>query len=322
MDFARLRHGDEGRAALDRGVDEEVFADGEWQGEAFFLPAAGDEGDALGDRVGRAARGDGAAVQRDGAGFDRNDAAEGAADTVLPGTAQAGEAEDLTRVERDADGAGVRCAQVVAGEKDVPAVDLRALGHARGGAADDELYKFRRGGFADGARGDAKAVSHDGDAIGQTEDLIHAVADIDHAVAGSAETIEHGEEAGDFRFGQAGSGFVEDDDLGLGGQGAGDGDDGFVGLGKVDNARFCVERASHDVECAASLCVDAAPTDQTMSAWVTGGERDVLGNGHPGDEGEILVDEGDREGVGARIDGTAGGWPSLRHRRCGRRPGP
>ena len=48
-----------------------------------------------------------------------------------------------------------------------------------------------------------------------------------------------------------------------------------------------------------------APGDQAEArARIAGLERDVLGDRHPVDEAEILMDEGDRQRVDARVDGV------------------
>ena len=49
----------------------------------------------------------------------------------------------------------------------------------------------------------------------------------------------------------------------------------------------------------------AAPGDQPAAARIAGEHRDVLGHGHRVDQAEILMDEGDRQLLGDRIDRAA-----------------
>ena len=92
----------------------------------------------------------------------------------------------------------------------------------------------------------------------------------------------------------------------VGGEGAGDRDDGFVGAGQVGDGGRRVDRAADLGEGAPGLGGDGGPVDQMQGgAGIAGGERDILGHAHPFDQAEILMDERDGQAARGGIDGGA-----------------
>jgi hypothetical protein len=78
--------------------------------------------------------------------------------------------------------------------------------------------------------------SHHCDAIGDAEHFVEAMGDEDHAHAPGLEQLQGAEDASDVLFGEAGGGLVEHEQAHLrGGDGARDGDDGFLRLRQARN---------------------------------------------------------------------------------------
>ena len=80
-------------------------------------------------------------------------------------------------------------------------------------AADHVANHLLDGGIPGEVRGDERAIAQDDDAIGDALDFIEAMGDVKDCDAFSAKPIEMGEEALDFGFGEAGGGFVENEEL-------------------------------------------------------------------------------------------------------------
>ena len=87
------------------------------------------------------------------------------------------------------------------------------------------------------------AVAQHGEGVGDLVDLVQAVGDVEDAVASVAQGVQHGEQAGAVRGREAGGRLVENDELRLCRQGAGDGDQRSLGRSEVGDPGVGVEVA-------------------------------------------------------------------------------
>ena len=129
--------------------------------------------------------------------------------------------------------------------------------------ADDVAHDAVGAVVGEAALADEVAVAQDGEGVGDLVDLVEPVADVDDAVAAVAQGVQDVEEAGAVRGGQARGGFVEDDEPGPGGQGAGDGDEGALGAGEVGDRGVRVEVTGDDA--AAPRCCARGPAARRSS---------------------------------------------------------
>ena len=127
-----------------------------------------------------------------------------------------------------------------------------------------------------------------------------------------AQAPQHVEQARDVGFRQAAVGSSSTRRSHLHGHGAGDRDDRLLGRRQIADARVRVDAAAHARESGLRGVARCAPGDQAAAARIAGEDRDILGDRHRVDEAEILMDEGDRQLFGRRID--------RRGRRGGSRP--
>ena len=176
---------------------------------------------------------------------------------------------------------------------------------ALGRAADDRPDQAlgRRVGGAAGV--DHPPVAEDDEAVGDREDLVEAVRDVDHADALRLELAQHAEEDRDLALRQARRRLVEDEDAGVDPEGAGDGDERLLGAGQVADPEARVDVVGDQRQRAPRHRLDGLPVDEAAAAGIALGDGDVLADGHPLDETEVLVDEGDAAAVGVGIVGGA-----------------
>ena len=145
------------------------------------------------------------------------------------------------------------------------------------------------------ALADHAAVAQNDHAVGDLEDLVEAVRNIDHADAALAQAMQHREQPRHLVGGQAGGGFVEHEKVGFRGQRSGDGDQRFFGAAQFLHAALRIDLRAQCIEGAGAEGARRGPIDQPEPARIAEREANVLGNGHPLDQAEILMQEGDRQ---------------------------
>ena len=119
-------------------------------------------------------------------------------------------------------------------------------------------------------------------------------------------------------LGQGRRGLVEDQDVGLDGEGAGDRHHRALGRRQLADLARRARRRRRRASSAAAARRRASPQAiRPSAARVAGDQGHVLGHRHAVDEAQILVDEADRQPVdaGCRPAGRAGG-PRRRPRVC------
>jgi len=157
-------------------------------------------------------------------------------------------------------------------------------------------------------RGHRAAVAEHGDAVGDGEDLLQAMADVDHRDAAGAQGAEKLEETSGVRLGERRGGLVENEDLGVLGQGLGDLDHLLLPDAQLLDGTRLVDLEAHEVERPPGLGPHRIPPHEARARGQAA-ENEVLGHRELGHEGELLGDEGDAVllgGVqGAEVDGVA-----------------
>ena len=142
--------------------------------------------------------------------------------------------------------------------------------------------------------GDAAVAQHD-HAVGDLEHLVEPVRDVDHADAAGAQAPQRREEPHDLVGRQAGGRLVEHEDLGLGGQRAGDRDQRFLGPAQALDAHVRIDVGAEDLERRRGAPARRLPVDHAAAPRIAERQADVLGDRHPVDQAEVLMDEGDRQ---------------------------
>ncbi len=107
-----------------------------------------------------------------------------------------------------------------------------------------------------------------------------------------AQGVQDAEEPGAVGGGEGGGRLVEDEEPGVAGQRAGDGDQGPLGGGEVGDAGVGVQVPGDGPQGLVAALAGPPPRDQAAAQRVAGAQGDVLGDRHPLDETEVLVDEG------------------------------
>ena len=211
---------------------------------------------------------------------------------LVAGTAQPDEADDLAlpqpQIER-ADAARRETRQL----EDRLAQRLAGLHRRPGPSADDALHQLFGRGMLHAAHPDHQAIAQDRDAVGDAKNLVEPVADIDHPDAAVAQRAQRGEQPLDLVGRQRGGRLVQHQELAVDGKRAGDRDQRLLGPAQRLDAGRRVEVARDPRQRLGGEGLDRRPFDQAAPALEAEGERDVLGDRHPFDQAEILVDEGD-----------------------------
>ncbi|GAA3033206.1 hypothetical protein GCM10020000_07950 [Streptomyces olivoverticillatus] len=153
---------------------------------------------------------------------------------------------------------------------------------------------------------DEAAVAQDGEGVGDLVHLVDPVGDEDDGVAVVAQGVQDVEEPGAVRRGEAGGGLVQDDELGFGAQGAGDGHQGALGAREVGDGGVRVQVRGDDGQGLGALPPGPPPGHQPRAARVSGAQGDVLGDGHRSDQSQVLVDEGHGAGGGLGAERVPG----------------
>ena len=139
------------------------------------------------------------------------------------------------------------------------------------------------------------AVAQDDHPVGDLEHLVEAMRDVDHADAPGAKVPERREQAHHLVRRQAGGRLVEDEDLGLLRQRAGDGDQRLLGPAEALDADVRIDVGAEDVERPRRAPARRRPVHHPEPPRISQRQADVLGDGHPVDQAEVLMDEGDRQ---------------------------
>ena len=255
--------------------------------------------------------GDVLAVEGDGAGGGWTQPEDDLAQLGLPVALDACDGEDLAgaHVQVDVleqDGAVLDEADALQGEPAVPGFGRWLVDGQGDVMADHEAGELGgRGGGLGGA--DDTAAADDGDGVGDLADLAQLVGDEDDGGARGLELAHDGDELVGLLRGEHGGGLVEDEDLGVSGQGLDDLHALLDTHGQVLN-----EGVGVDVEAEAAGDLGdlgrggtGADDPQRPDRLVTQG--DGLGHGEDGHEHEVLVDHADACGHGVARTGEGDG---------------
>ena len=160
--------------------------------------------------------------------------------------------------------------------------------------ADDQRNEFLRGGVRHPSFADQRSVAQDGDPVGDLEHFVETMRNVDHPDAASLQGPQRVEQPMHLVGRQRRRRLVENEDVGLDAERAGDRDERLFGARQIAHAHRRRERAVDLGERGPRRRLGRVPVDEAPSARIAGRERDILGDRHPFDETEILMDEGDR----------------------------
>ena len=174
-----------------------------------------------------------------------------------------------------------------------PAEDLRRL------APDDQKDRFVRRRLRNlSLARDAPVAQHD-HAVGDLEHLVEPMRDVDHADAASAQSAQRREQPRHLVGRQARGRLVEDQDLGLGRERAGDRHQRLFGAAQILDAHVGIDVGAERIQRGGGAAARRVLIDHAEAARKAERQADVFGHRHPVDEAEVLMDEGDRPGGAA-----------------------
>ena len=131
--------------------------------------------------------------------------------------------------------------------------------------------------------------------------------DIDDADVAGAQSAQGVEQAFDVGLGKRRGRFIENEDVGFDRQRPTDRDQRTLGRRQGRDWGLRIEIAAHDRERLRGSPAHPRPRYEAgPRSGIAGLNRDVLGDRHPFDEPQVLVDEGDRERIRARMGRLAG----------------
>ena len=210
------------------------------------------------------------------------------------GADQPGQADDLARPQGQGHVGDARGRQALDRDGDRGVGGRRLLRRIRpaDGPAEHPGDEARLGLVGDRAGADDTAVAQDRDDVGQVEDLAEEVRDEDHGVAPRAQPAHDLVEALHLLRRQARGRLVEDDEVRVPGQRPED-----LHLLLLGERQPADDRAGPDVEAGVrdqpvEPVAQRAALDEAGPLGL-GTEEHVLGRGQPGDQGDLLGDEGD-----------------------------
>ncbi len=171
----------------------------------------------------------------------------------------------------------------------------RPAKHLRWLAADDQQDRLFRGRLRHEALAGDAAVTQHHHPVRDLEDLVQPVRDVDHSHATVAQPAQGREQPAHLVGRQARGRLVENEDLRCGRQRARDRHQRFLGPAEALNAHVRIDVRANDVERRARALPCRAPIHHAETPRIAKGEADVLRNGHPVDQSEILMDERNRQ---------------------------
>ena len=232
-----------------------------------------------------------------------------APDRVMPSAAQADKPERFPGRDGEGDRAHMLSDEIHSRESAAFGRRGRSCEGVAHRAPDDHLDEFAGVGVArvDGRK--PAAVAKNRDPIGDAQHLVEPVGDIDDANAARAQAAQRLEQALDIGLGKRRGRLIENDNVRFDRERAADRNQRALGRGKRRDRRFGIEVAAHNGERVRGRASDLRPRYEAAEGpRIAGLDRNVLGDRHPFDEPQILVDEGDRQRILSRLRG-----PSVKH---------
>jgi hypothetical protein len=234
-----------------------------------------------------ASRGDEASVR------DGRESEERARDALLTRTAQSDQADDLAGADAAVERSRTIGSHSLEQEARLPGVLRGPSEHLRRLPADDAKDAFLGRHRLHRPLAHDAPVAEDHHAVGNLEHLVEAVRDVNHADAACSQPAQCGEELRHFIGRKARRWLVEHENLGVGRERACDRDERFLGAGKVMDAEVRIDIDAQHAERAHGARPRGLPVNDAKAARVAEHYRNVLGDGHPVDQAEVLVDECD-----------------------------
>ena len=296
----------------------DVARDGQAGDEPLGLAILREQADPARDRVGRVPETHFPAVDQQPSLVEPIGAGDHAGELRPPGTQQAGNAEHLTGMQREAD--------VRQHAANVEPFDAQQLGAALGPHLRKVLgeipvrhqpHELRHGDLVDRSGRDMPPVAHHGDPPSDPEHLVEPVRDVDDGDAAGGKALDEREELRHLTAGERRRRLVHDEHLCVvalarrsrGGSGQSLGNLHHLPLRetKAADRRARIDGHAEVVEQRGRALVQRAPVDDAAPACGQLPQEDVLGDREVRDEVQLLVDDADPEVAGvaraANLDG-------------------
>ena len=191
-------------------------------------------------------------------------------------------------------GTGADADEIANFQRDGTGLRRRLLEQLARRAADDHFHQLLRRSLIDWLLAHQLSVAQHRNPIRNAENLVQPVRDINHADPARLQLTDGGEQALHFVGGETCGGLIQHQHVGLDSQRAGNGDQRFLCAGEALHAQRRIEVAADKLERGLGARLGGAPVDQTATHGKPLGKTHVLGDCHPLDQAEILVDEGHR----------------------------
>ena len=246
-------------------------------------------------RLSRRRRRDGRAVEDDVAADLVRESEQSLSDQFLTRAAKSDQSHDLAASEIACDRSRALNREVGKRQKRAAdrcgwsAKDLRRL------AADDlDDETLGRDGVNAAPSDDAPIPQHH-DEIGDPKHFVETMGYVDDCNPCAAKPLDCIEQSRDLVRRQARRGLVHHDDVGVRSQRAADRDQRLLGPCQLLDARVRIDDYAQLVEGLLRAPPHRPHPDKPRAAWIAEREADVLRHGHPVDQAQVLVNEGDRK---------------------------
>ena len=169
-------------------------------------------------------------------------------------------------------------------------------------ASNDHLHQFAGVGVARLNCRQPAPVAKNRHSIGNAQYLVQTVGDVNDADIVGAQPPERLEQPLDVGLGKRRRRLIENDNVRSDRQRSADRNKRALGCGKRGDRHVRIEVAAHDCERLRGSIFHFGPRYEARPRpRMAGLNRDVLGNRHPFDQPEILVDEGDWQRIFSRL---------------------
>jgi hypothetical protein len=166
-----------------------------------------------------------------------------------------------------------------------PPEDLRRL------ATNDQQNGLVRRRLGDHPLPRNAAVPEDDHAVADFEHLIESMRHVNHADAVPAQPPQSPEQPRNLVRRQAGGGLVEHQDFGVSGERARDRDDRFLCARQILDTQIGMDVCAELGQRSSRPRASRGPIDHAEAARIPQCQADILGDGHPFDQAEILMNE-------------------------------
>lgn len=236
---------------------------------------------------------DGLAGDFDASRFGPIDAKEHAAELGSSRAHEAGETDDFTGANVEADVSNPATREVCYTQQGVAGGNRRAAVHGIDGATDHVLNELFAGEAGERAGEDSSTITEDGDAVTERAQFFEAMGDVNDADAAVTQLADNAKDLASFGFGERGGGLVEDQQAGALRDGTADFDELPAGGTEVFDAGFGIEMEFIAGDERGGAFDDDAAAHPSGFGGDLAPEKNIFGNSKMRGKQGLLVDHGD-----------------------------